>query len=60
MRSINAECMGSAYMSGSLFRDQRRFVRRRAMTSDAITYILESGDVNTGGSRTYCTTEENN
>lgn len=61
MRSINAECIGSAYMSGSLFRDQRRAVRRRAMTSDAKTYILGgSADVGTGDFATYCTAEENN
>lgn len=61
MRSINAECIGSAYMSGSLFRDQRRFVRSRAITSDAKTYFLGgSADVGTSGFGTHCTTEENN
>lgn len=38
MRSMRAECMGSAYMSGSRCFDQRKFVKMRAMYKDMRTW----------------------
>jgi hypothetical protein len=37
-RSINAECIGSAYISGSRFLDQRKLVRALARMSDVDTF----------------------
>lgn len=38
IKSIRAECIGSAYISGSSFFDHRKLVRAPAMKSEAVTY----------------------
>lgn len=59
IKSIRAECIGSAYISGSSFLDHRKLVRALAMKSEAVTY---NKGVKFGLAQvemeTYSTTEE--
>lgn len=46
MRSMSAECIGSAYMSGSSLRAHRKFVNARAMRSEEDTAMQKNSTEN--------------